>query len=88
MTRNDAIASINATLTSLDDQRVLTVADIVAEMAGGNETYPLRELTPREQALIKQSKDDFAAGRTRSVQESEAYVAAELDRRLAARVRV
>jgi hypothetical protein len=39
------------------------------------------EATTRELELIDQSKEDFRLGRTRSLNESKAYVDDELDRR-------
>ena len=84
MSRTEAIAVINAQLASLDDERVLTVAGIVADIAAVN-TGTIRPLTARELALVEQSKADFAAGRTSSLEESMTYVSAELARRRATR---
>jgi len=61
MTRIEAIAAINAKLSSLDDECVLTVVEIVNEIAA-TEVLP-RSLSPRELALIEQSKEDFKTGR-------------------------
>ena len=71
MTRTEAIAVINAKLASLDDERVLTVAEIVDDIAA--DTGAVRELTPRELALLEQSKVDFAAERSYSVDEVRAH---------------
>lgn len=76
MTRTEAIAVINAKLAALDDDRVLAVAEIVDDIAV--DTGPMRQLTDREQALLAQSKADFAAGRTLSMDE----LVDELDRDL------
>ena len=62
MTRIDAIARINAKLATLDDERVLTVAEIIDEIAV--RASAARSVTPRELALIEQSKQDFRQGRT------------------------
>lgn len=83
MTRTEAIATITSQLGRLDDTSISTVAEIVAELASAAE--PVRQLTPRERALVEQSKADFAAGRTSSLTQSEAFVEAELARRRAAR---
>ena len=69
MTRLEAIAAINAKLAALDDARVLTVAEMIDDIA----TATVRPLTARELALIEQSKEDFAAGRTYSVDEVRAH---------------
>ena len=61
MTRTEAIALITARLASLDDDRLQTVADIVQDYAS---TTLLRPLSDREKSLLDQSRDDFAAGRT------------------------
>jgi hypothetical protein len=70
MTRTEAIARINAQLSSLDDERVLAVADIVEDIAATDDQ--LRPLTPRELALIEQSREDFKAGRTLTIDEARA----------------
>ena len=61
MTRTEAIALITARLASLDDDRLQTVADIVQDYAS---TTLQRPLSDREKSLLDQSRDDFAAGRT------------------------
>lgn len=71
MTRSEAIAIITDKLAALDDAGVLTVADIVQDLA--NPDDDVRELTPRELALIDQSKDDFKSGRTYSLDEARAH---------------
>lgn len=80
MTRTEAITLITAQLATADEATVLTVADILAE-----QQEPIRSLTPREFALVAQSKADFAAARTVSLDECMANVDAELARRRAAR---
>ena len=77
MTRTDAITMITAKLAAFDDARVLAVADIVKSM--DEIEQPLRQLSSRERALLEQSKADFAAGRSYSLEESIAM----LDERLA-----
>jgi hypothetical protein len=79
MTRTEAIAIINACLSTLDDARVQTVADIVEDMATTDD-HP-RALTPRELALIEQSREDFKAGRTLSTEEARARTLAFLAQR-------
>ena len=70
MTRTEAIAIINKKLADLDDEAVLTVADIVQDMDTAS-TLP-RKLTVRELEMIEQSKADFREGRTYSVDEARA----------------
>ena len=65
MTRTEAIAVINAKLAALDDARVITVAAMIDGL--GIDATAVRPLTAREVALLEQSKEDFAAGRTYSV---------------------
>jgi len=77
MTRTQAIASITAKLASFDDERVLTVAEIVAGMEGPP-VRPIRALSERETALLAQSKADFAAGRTVTLAEVIAHTDAAL----------
>ena len=76
MTRTEAIAIITEKLSSLDDERVMTVADIVQDMAKTDDLP--RHLTPRELALIEQSKEDFKAGRAYSLAEARAMTDAFL----------
>ena len=83
MTRTEAIATITASLASLDDERVKTVADFVQNVAS-TDGLP-RALTDRELALIEQSKEDFRTGRTFSSAEARAYIDTELARRRALR---
>lgn len=71
MTRTEAIATITRTLASFDDERVLAVARIVASMDGPL-AKPIRALSEREAALLAQSKADFAAGRTVTLEQSRA----------------
>ena len=70
MTRTEAIAVITAKLADLDDERVQAVADIVQSMDMPDDLP--RELTERELALIEQSKEDFKAGRTYTLDEARA----------------
>ena len=71
MTRTEAIAVINAKLAGLDDERVLTVVEIVDDIAA--DTGPVRALSARELALLEQSKADFAAGRAYTIDEVRAH---------------
>ena len=68
MTRTEAIAIINKKLADLDDEAVLTVADIVQDLDTAS-TLP-RKLTACELEMIEQSKADFREGRTYSVDEA------------------
>jgi hypothetical protein len=70
MTRTQALAIIAAKLASLDDERVLTVAEIVQSMDAADDLP--RELTAHELALIEQAKEDFRAGRAYSLDEARA----------------
>ena len=85
MTRSEAIARINARLSSLDDERVLTVADIVDEIAISDDAS--RQLTAHELALIEQSRQDFRAGRTLTLEEARARTDAFLAQRRASRAK-
>ena len=84
MTRKEAIAAINAQLATAPDETVRAIAKLL-ESASVEESVLPRPLTPRELALIEQSKADFAAGRTYSPEEAHAYVEARLAERRAAR---
>lgn len=76
MTRTEAIDQITSQLSALDDDRVMTVALIVAQLAGGNDLT--RALTARELQLIAQSKQDFREGRVLSSEELRAALDIEL----------
>ena len=71
MTRSEAIAVITAKLAALDDARVLTVAEMIGDIGAG--TGAVRPLTAREMGLLEQSKEDFAVGRTYSVDDVRAH---------------
>lgn len=71
MTRTEAIAFITAKLALLDDERVLTIAETFDDIAA--DASPVRQLTQRELDLLEQSKADFAAGRTYSLDEVRAH---------------
>jgi hypothetical protein len=71
MTRAQAIATITRTLETFDDESVQVVAEIVSEMDTAPAT-PIRALSAREQSLLVQSKADFTAGRTVTLDESRA----------------
>ena len=79
MTRAQAIAAINAKLSSLDDERVQAVADIVDDIAADGDLP--RALTARELALIEQSKEDFKVGRVVSQEEYRAEMDVFLSQR-------
>ena len=93
MTRTDAIVTITSLLEQADDATLQAAAAHLATLAGNPptlgdvlESFPTgstlpRDLTARELALIEQSKEDFRLGRTRSPEESRAWVDAELERR-------
>jgi hypothetical protein len=70
MTRVQALAIITAKLASLDDEHVMTVAEIVQSMEAADELP--RELTAHERALLGQAKEDFKAGRSFSLDEARA----------------
>jgi hypothetical protein len=77
MTRTEAIATITRKLASFDDERVRAVAEIVDEMDELPAT-PVRPLSDREAALLAQSKADFAAGDSYSMDEVIAHTNAIL----------
>jgi hypothetical protein len=77
MTRTEAIATIARKLATFDDERVQAVADIVEDMDVVPET-PLRPLSEREAGLLAQSRADFAAGRSYSMDEVIAHTDAVL----------
>jgi len=79
MTRAQALAIINAKLASLDDEHVMTVAEIVESMETVDELP--RELTAHERALIEQAKQDFKAGRSYSLDEARALTDQTLAKR-------
>ncbi len=78
MTRTQAIAAINAKLAALTDERVRTVIDYIDHLTNVDE--PIRDLTQREMALVQQSKADFAAGRTLTIDESRTRSNALIER--------
>ena len=68
MTRAQALAVINAKLASLDDEHVMTVAEIVESIDAADELP--RALTANERALVAQAKEDFKTGRSFSLDEA------------------
>lgn len=80
MTRSEAIALINAELAACDDARVLAIAEMVSGGLPEPSGLP-RALTARELALIEQSKEDFKAGRTLTIEEARARTNAYLAQR-------
>lgn len=83
MTRTEAIAKISAKLHAIEDDDLLVIADLLEHVSA--ERLPHRPLTASEEALIEQARADFAAGRTSTPEQSEAFVEAELTRRRAKR---
>jgi hypothetical protein len=84
MTRTQTIAVITKRLASASDETVQTIAGILDADLSPASDLP-RALTPRELALIEQSKADFAEGRTYSPDEAHAYLDARMAERRAAR---
>ena len=80
MTRVEAITIITsklADLDQLDDAKLLEVADFL--QSATDDAKPLRALSPRELALLAQSKADFAAGHSYSLDEVKAMIDDELE---------
>ena len=75
MTRTEAMTMIEARLSSFDDDRVITVAEIVEQL---DNTKLTRRLSAREQELLRQARADFAEGRTYSHEEMVALIDADL----------
>ncbi len=73
MTRTQAIAIIAEKLASLDDERVMVVADIVQDMA--EPSAVALDLTDDERAAVERSKEDFKEGRTYTNDEYHADMA-------------
>ena len=84
MTRTQAIAIITERLASATDETVQSVVDMLQSTEPRDSVLP-RPLTPRELALIEQSKADFAEGRTLSPDELHAFLDAAADQRARAR---
>lgn len=78
MTRTEAITIITTKLASLDDDKLLAVADIVQSI--DNERRQVRQLSARERGLLVQSKSDFSAGRKYSHEQLTALLDARLGR--------
>lgn len=74
MSRNEAIAILNATLERLPDAQVETLAEIAQSLADQS-AEPPPVLTSAELAAIERAREDFREGRTMS---AEAYNA-EMD---------
>ena len=71
MTRTEAIAIIEKALPVADDATLAAAAELL-QSAQSDESVLPRALTARELDLIEQSKADFAAGRTYSIDEARA----------------
>jgi hypothetical protein len=69
------MAIITARLTSLDDEGVAAVAEIVEQLA---QPELVLELTDAELAGIERSREDFKAGRTLTSAEARALTTAFL----------
>jgi hypothetical protein len=87
MTRSEAIAIIEQSLPSADEVTLKAAAQLFQDARAEPSILP-RALTPRETALIEQSKEDFKAGRTYTVTEARAYVDEALAHRRAQRKKV
>jgi hypothetical protein len=70
MTRIEAIAIITATLPKLDDARVADLAEFA--QAAAEPATPFRDLTDEERAGLARAKEDFAAGRTYTIEQYRA----------------
>jgi hypothetical protein len=66
MTRKDAIAIIEQTLLSLDDEAAMALAEMAQSLA---KPFVMRKLTTEELRLVEQSKEDFRSGRTLTADE-------------------
>ena len=78
MTRNEAIAIIEKALPSADEQTLAAAAALFQSSSTRTSGLP-RALSERERSLLAQSKADFDAGRSYSLEDSVAM----LDERLA-----
>ena len=78
MTRTEAIAIIEKALPSADEQTLAAAAALFQSSSSRTSGLP-RTLSEREGSLLAQSKADFAADRSYSLEESIAI----LDERLA-----
>ena len=79
MTRTQSIALITsrlADLDKLDDARLEAIAE--ALQSTDHDATPLRELSAREVTLLEQSKADFAAGRSYSLDQIKTMLDDEL----------
>ena len=77
MTRTEAIAIIEKALPVADEQTLARAAELFQSAVPEASALP-RLLSARERALIVQSKADFAAGRTTSLEEGFALIDARL----------
>lgn len=82
MIRSQAIAIIEETLASLDDEGVEAVAEFVQSMG---RPLDISQLTPDELAGIERSKADFREGRTYSLDEARAISEAMIAKRRSVR---
>lgn len=76
MSKFEVIATITAQLADADDETVEAVAAFVRSLTAA----PVRPLSPREQNLLAQSRADFEAGRTLTMDEFMASTDAMLSR--------
>ncbi len=83
MTRSEAISTIEANLARLREDELEALAEMTSAWA--NTPSELR-LTDAERAAVARSIDDFAAGRTLSLEEAEARTSEFLAARRAGRM--
>ena len=82
MTRDEAIKTIAANLDRLGDEDLTTLIEVTTTWALPNSAFKLNDA---ERAAIVQSRADFSAGRTLTLDEAEARTDAVLASRRAAR---
>ena len=73
MTRTEAIAIIEKALPSADEQTLAAAAVLFQSTTPSASVLP-RQLSGRERSLLAQSKADFAAGRSYTLEESIAML--------------
>jgi hypothetical protein len=78
MTRSEAINTIAANLSRLDEEELKALVEVTNAWAKPERAF---NLTEEERAAIERSFDDFKAGRTLTLDESEARTDAFLRER-------
>jgi hypothetical protein len=73
MTRNEAIAIIEQSISSADEATLAAAAQLF-KSASADPNLP-RPLTAEDLALIEQAREDFKVGRTYTSQEVRSYLA-------------